>query len=109
MTYDLITDMSLLTTIPESTLKKLAEKAKYIICHDVEESCLSENDVTDINIGIGTIKIKNTEEGVKYRFVPSSNLETSIMDTIACGKSPLEIAVEDAIVERLNKARKELI
>lgn len=105
---NLIEDLSVLTTISESSLNKLVEKSKFIICHDIQESLIGKNDITDINIGIGVIKIKIDNDGVRYRFVPSKSLEESIVTTVESGRSPLTCEIEQAIVNKIEKVYKEL-
>ena len=105
---NLISDLSVLTTISENSLDKLVDKSKFIICHDIQESLANKEDTTDINIGIGSIKIKVDDEGIKYRFVPSKTLEKAIMATVEEGKSPLTCEIEQALVDRIERVYKEL-
>lgn len=53
--YNLSEDLSNLTTIPTSALSKLSDKSVFCICNDVEESILKEENVADIDLGIGTL------------------------------------------------------
>lgn len=108
MTKYLISDLSTITTISENSLHKLAEKSKFIICHDVCESIRDGEDTTVIEIGIGTISIHTSDEGIKYRFAPSPSLDNSIKDTVLNGKNPLVYELENALVNKIEKANKEL-
>ena len=101
-------DMSVLTTIPDHTLKKLLEKAKLSICHSLLESYLAGDEDIKADIGIGNLVIKVSEDSIKYRFVPYPTFEEAVQDTITNKCSPLNQALEDAITSRLEKVYKEL-
>ena len=75
---NIIKDISTLTTIPYATLVKLVDIAELCICHAVEESKLRNGDLTSINIGVGTLNIKTSDDEIKYKFIPSSKLEENV-------------------------------
>ena len=104
----LIPDVSLLTTIPELSLKKLIDKCKFVICHDVQEACLNNEDEVIVDMGLGQLILKIEEEGVHYKFVPNASFEESVSKTILTGASPLTCLVEDTLVNKIEKAYKEL-
>lgn len=54
---DIIEDISTITTIPPVSLRKLFDKVGWCICNAVEESRLKEQDITEVNIGFGTLLI----------------------------------------------------
>lgn len=99
--YNLIEDLSNLTTIPTSTLTKLSDKAVICICNDVEESLLKEDRVTEIDLGIGTLQILVEGNDIRYRFVPNKALEANMKNTVINKKNPLTATVEESLVKRV--------
>lgn len=99
--YNLNEDLSALTTIPTSALNKLTDKAAICICNCVEESVLKEEKLTEINIGIGTLQLLLEGNDLKYRFIPSKNLEAELKATIVDKKNPLTVSVEEALVRKI--------
>lgn len=69
-----ISDVSKLTNVPVKLLEKLSDKVIYSINDAVEESVLSGEYTTDIDLGIGTLSIYLDEDCVKYKFIPSAKL-----------------------------------
>lgn len=108
MSRNLVSDLSNLTLIKEHTLNKLISKSNFIICHDILDSILTNNELTEIDIGIGTLSIKRENDGIRYRFVPSRKLEEAILFTVENKKSPLTCEIETALVDRIEKTYKEL-
>lgn len=107
--HSLIEDLSTLTTIPTSNFKKLSEKIGFIICDCVEESRLSNSEITEIDCGVGTLSIKVDENNITYRFSPSKTLEGAVRETITKGKSPLSDLAEETLVRRLLHTYKDFI
>ena len=104
----LIPDLSILTTIPELSLKKLSDKCKFIICHDVQEACLNDEDEVTVDIGLGQLTIKIEDEGIRYRFIPNASFEESVTNTVLNGVSPLTCLIEDTLVNKIENTYKEL-
>lgn len=99
--YNLIEDLSLLTTIPVATLTKLNDKAEYLICNDVLETKTKEKDLTEINLGIGVLQIKIINDDIKYRFIPDKKLEIALRKSLIHGENPMDATVESALVNRI--------
>lgn len=71
MQHNILTDVATLTALPQKTLEKLSRKAVYSICDAIYEYKLSEEDeILDLDIGIGILKVKITGNDIKYRFKP---------------------------------------
>ena len=104
----LIPDVSLLTTIPELSLKKLADKCKFVICHDVQEACLNNEDEVTVDVGLGQLTLKIEQDCVRYKFTPNASFEESVERTILTNTSPLTCLVEDTLVNKIENAYKEL-
>ena len=63
---DTIKDVSTLTTIPEKTIMKLVQKFIFSICETVLEDIKDEQEVTELNIGLGTLYIKHVNDEIKF-------------------------------------------
>lgn len=108
MASKLVEDLSTLTTISKLSLDTLVTKCNTIICHDVEESILDQQQITEVDIGIGTLYIQIVGEQVKYKFIPSDKLNAAICKTVKTGASPLVMEVEGALKSRVERAYKDL-
>ena len=106
---NILKDISTLTTIPYATLTKLSDVLELCICHAVEESILKNGEVTSINVGIGTLNIKATEEEIKYKFIPSSKFEEHVKQTVITKESPLVAKVEERLKDKVMNVYKELL
>lgn len=102
-------DVANITAIPYATLMKVHDLETTCICHAVQETRLLNNNLTSVNIGIGTLHIKVDGNEIKYKFIPSSKLENSIAETVKTGKSPLVKQVEDTLKDRIMNVYKELL
>lgn len=105
---DLIKDLSVLTTIPTASLNKLVNKSNYCICYDVKENLAKGENVTSIDIGIGTLSIILDDDSVYYKFKPSKDLENSLKSTIVNGENPLINVVDNTIKDKILNVYKEL-
>ena len=106
---NLIDDLSVLTNVSESTLKKFLPITNTCICHSIAESICAKKDITEIDIGIGELHIKVEHERIKYRFIPSKELESSLISTVTSGSSPIVKQVDFNLQEKIDKAYKELL
>lgn len=102
-------EIETITTIPTSALNKLADRAIYCICEDINEDKINQNNITEIDINIGIITITRTEDSVKYKFTPSAKLNDDVVATITKGKNPLVKAVEDSLVDKITNVYKNLL
>lgn len=106
---NLIEDISKLTTIPVNVLEKLNTKAIWCICDSFQESVLNNEDITTINIGIGTLIISETDETIKYKFIPNQTLEDAVIQTSLNKKSPLELTLEKTLANKVVKTYKDIL
>ena len=111
MTINLIEDLSTLTAISVKNLNKLVKKATYCVCDSVQESIALDEEITIVDLGIGTLYIKNLglDDGtVKYHFEPSPSLNKALKSTIVNKKNPLENLIVETLGERLMDVYKNL-
>ena len=102
-------DLSDVTGIPKLTLDNLSYKACTCLGHSVYESLLKKEPLTEIDIGIGTLYIKVEGNDIKYKFIPSTKLETTVSFTIQNKESPLIVDAEKSLKTRIEKTYKELL
>lgn len=105
----LIEDLATLTTISQHALVNLNDKAYSCICHNVCESMLEGNPLTEIDIGIGILYIKCEEDQIKYKFIPSKKLEENVALTVKHKVSPVVFEVEAALKDRIESTYKNLL
>lgn len=108
MKRKLLSDISNIYSIRTSIFNKLIELAELCICDYLVETKLHDDDLLEINIGIGKILILVLEDSLEYQFIPSTKLEQLAYDSILKLKSPLEKKVERGIEEKLISTYKEL-
>lgn len=107
--FDIVSDISVLTTAPEKTLRNLCLKGSECICHDVLESLQASEIETVVDIGIGTIKIIVDNDEIHYKFTPSNQLEAMLINTIQNNHDPLVTDIEDKLYSRIINTYKDLI
>ena len=105
----LVKDLSTITTIPEATLSALIDKSTNILCHNVLESILKNENHIDLDIGIGTLHIAVEQDSIKYKFIPYKKLERAIIQAVETKESPLVNSLESLLSEKIQKAYKELM
>lgn len=109
MVYNVIEDISRLTSVSQNTLDKMVQKGVYSICDSVENTMMSmEDNVTVLDIGIGTLSIMVENEEIQYKFIPSKKLESCLISTCINGKSPLVDIIDKSIKAKINIAYKDL-
>lgn len=109
MENNLINDISKVTTIPKSALNRLNNIAIWCITDAFKVSLLNNNDLTEIDLGIGKLCILNEDEQVKYKFIPNELLEQSIIDTSLNNRSHLELNLEEKIVDKILNTYKTIV
>lgn len=105
----LIDNLSTITSISKQTFDKLVNLSISCICDAVEDDILSDNDVMTIDIGIGQLMIKHTDNDMRYKFIPDAKLEEAVSQTIINDKNQLKVAVEDTLKKRIMNIYKELL
>jgi hypothetical protein len=106
---NLIEDVSKLTDVSEKTLNKFIPVCTYSIGHAVYESYCCKQSITEIDIGVGQIDIKVEDNTIKYRFVPSKELEKTLIQTVTTKSSPLIVKLDNNLQDKIDRAYKELI
>ena len=105
---NLLEDLSVITRVCKYNFDELASKSVAIISHSVEESLRNKENITEVDIGIGTLLIKNEEETLLYKFIPSKKLEESVKTTVTSRKSPLAVMIDETLGRRITNTYKDL-
>ena len=103
-----ITDLSVLTTIPEKSLSHLLEKLEWIICNAVDDARLEGKDTAEIDLEMGTLFIRFDSESVAYKFIPSTTFDNKVKNTIIKKSNPLTCEVEKRLVKKITSTYKDL-
>lgn len=106
---DLLQDLSIITTIPNNSLVQLAKKSELVICNALAESYELNEDITAIDIGMGTLYIKVESNKVLYQFKPALHFEKMILETVKSHDSPLIDKLEEGIKNRIISVYKDLL
>lgn len=105
---NIIEDVSKLTTIPEKTLNKLIQKVIYCICEQIQEDILEEKELSELDVGLGTIYIKYAGDEIKYKFIPNTELEKSVYNTVVKKLNLMETALNEALAKKFIDVYKDL-
>ena len=107
--FEMVSDISKLTTIPDKTLRKLCDIGVECVCHNVLENLNDFNLETTIDMYVGELKIIIDNDEIHYRFVPSSKLEQMLVEAISTKQDPLLTKIEDGLVSRILNTYKDLV
>ena len=105
---NILDDICKITTIPTASMNKLFNKLEWCICNAVEESKISGEAITEVNIGIGNLIISIENNTLQYKFIPSAKLEKGLVETAVYGKNPLVVNLEETFANRIVKTFKDM-
>ena len=96
-------DLSTLASVDRRVFDKLIQNANFCICDYLENSALNNEDLCEVDIGIGILKIKLGDDSVRYQFIPSQQLESDIVSTLENQQNFLVASIDSTLVGRLNR------
>lgn len=96
---NIVNDLSAYTRIPAKILNDLVEKGNLCIGSAIHDGLQEKADAIVINIGCGNLSVNLGT--MECKFVPSKELRAVIKASIANKADPVEITVEDALVNKL--------
>jgi len=105
---DTIKDLSVLTGLSVVSIQRVLSKFEDIIVHNISECYNSNEDVCNLDIGIGNLNILISEDELMYRFTPSSRLEKNIVRTVSENKDVLLEKLESSLTEKIVNTYKDL-
>ena len=106
-TNNAIYDVGNILKIPNKLFEELTNKLNLCISSIIHDAKLKGEQTTIINIGIGTLGIQLSDMQVK--FVPSKDLKQTIKKALQQGVDPLELAIEQALIEKFIAVCKDTI
>ena len=109
MINNIIVDVSKLTKVPMEIIESMSALEEDCISHCVMESMLKKESLTSVDIGIGTLYILVEDSAVKYKFIPSTMLESKVNETLKTKKSSLIKKGEKSLKTKIEGAYKNLL
>ena len=109
MTKNLKNDLCDLTGVSVESVDKILNLCEDTICHCVFEDIKSKESLTQVDIGIGTLYIRQDGELLKYKFIPSDALDNKVKKTCRTKESPLIKRATKSLRLKFDRAYKELI
>ena len=107
MQINLENDITKLTTIPTTALKKIGELKKQIIANAVSINSQNGVSLTEIETSLGTLTIEN-EEDIVVKFTPNLSL-TQLIKKACDGEDILIERLETNITEKIMNVYKDLL
>ena len=108
MKYNILEKVQKLTTIDDSTLKRLSNLYANCIVDAVYECALSNEDVVEMDLDFCKIIISKSNNELRYKFVPNAKLEEDIIRAIKEKKNSLDDVVLDKLKNNLLSTYKDL-
>lgn len=96
---NIISDISTLTRVPNKVLTELSHKANLCIGNIISDARDAGEQAVIINIGIGTLSIDLID--MQCKFIPSKELKTTIKASLQAKQDPLELELEQALIDKL--------
>ena len=105
----LLKDVSYITNINDKIIDKLSNIAKLCICDYINELDIIDEDVLNVDIGIGIISMLIVDDEIQYSFSPSTILEEALIKTIEDKESPLINKLEVNLEKKINSTYKDIV
>ena len=96
---NIVNDISTLTRVPNKVLAELVHKCNLCIGNIISDAKDAGEQAVIINIGIGTRSIDLID--MQCKFVPSKELRTIIKAGLQSKQDPLELELEQTLIEKL--------
>lgn len=109
MIRNLKNDLCALTGVSVESTDKVLTLCEDILCHCVIEDIKSKEQLTQIDIGIGTLYIRRDGDLIKYKFIPSEGFDNKVATAYRTGESPLIAKAAKSLRLKFDRAYKELI
>lgn len=106
--YKIVDDLVILTNVGKIVYTNIIEAILSIISYDIIESIKNKEDTIKIDIGIGILILSNIEDKIKYKFIPSSKLENTVLSSYKSFNN-LEFKIDKSLSQRIKNAYEELI
>lgn len=104
---NLVSDVGTLLKLPSKATTEIISKANLCIGSIINDAKLAGDQTVIINIGIGTLSIDLVD--MQCKFVPSKDLKAAIKNSLNENNDPLELALEQSLVDKLLSVVEEAI
>ena len=102
-------DINILTNIPEKALKKVSDLSMDAISTAVFEDFLGSEDITEVDIGIGILRIKHENvNDIRYQFTPNPMLSKEIEYALKNNEAPLHAKLNNSLRAKFLEVYKEI-
>lgn len=109
MKRKLSTDLSKLSNIDEATIDRILELCTAIVGNATYEALLQNDEITEIDLGFGTLIIKAESADVKMKFIPSDALSNELKEINQGGEPSLKLKLEKSVVAKLIDNYKQIV
>lgn len=109
MSRKIRSDLSTLYNIPENVISKLDDCTASLIGDTVYQNRITNNDISEIDIGYGTLVFRVDVADIKVKFIPSDSLQKDLKNIANGGKPRIVSRVEKTLIAKLNELYKEII
>ncbi len=96
---NIISDISTLTRVPNKVLAELTHKVNLCVGNIISDAKEAGEQAVIINIGIGTLSVDLID--MQCKFVPSKELKATIKASLHSKQDPLELELEQTLIEKL--------
>ncbi len=104
---NVINDLGTYSKIPNKILAELVHKLNLCIGSAIHDAMLNHEQVTVINIGIGSLSVNLAD--MQCKFMPSKDLKAAIKSSLDEKVDPLELVLEKALADKLIAVSEEVI
>ena len=104
---NVIKDVSILTTIPETSLNKIFDRLEDAIIHGICE--LEDRNVYEADIGIGSLALTFKDDEINFNFNPSDRFKDKIIHAREDKEDALTKAVEQRLIYKIVNTYKDLL
>lgn len=106
MRYDLTQDVKIFSTLTYADQQRYYSLVKKLISSYVVEDT---DEITEVDIGIGILYVQKQDDGIRYKFVPSEDFESMLINSIKEEKQPVISGLESEISKIILHAYKDLL
>ena len=106
MKFDLAQDVKIFSTLTYTDQQRYYALVKKLISGYVVED---EDEITEIDIGIGNLYIQKNTDGIRYKFTPSEDFESILINSIKSEKQLVVEGLESEISKIILHAYKDLL
>jgi len=96
---NIINDLSTLTRVPIKALDELTNKEALCIGSAIHDAQIKQEEAVLLNIGLGTLAVELST--MQCKFIPGKELKTAIKRSLTDKIDPVELELEQEIVDKL--------